>query len=261
LVFIDDATSKILAMHFELTETTIGYLRCLEKQLDSYGRPVAFYSDKHTVFKVTRTTGEEEVFADTQFHRALKSLSIELICAHSSQAKGRVERANKTLQDRLIKEMRLRSISTLSKANAYLPEFIAAHNKKFAVIAAKAEDAHRPICHSKAALRRILSVQETRKLTKNLEFSYNNTLYQVLRVKCGFHLRHAMVTICEHIDNTQEVLYGDTLLRYKKLSKPLKQPIVANTKELNPLIDGMIKKYSKERSFPVLPTSAQPIQV
>ena len=106
LVFIDDATSKLLALRFEESETTLGYLRCLESHLTSYGRPLAYYSDKHSIFKTARKDCIDGRFSDTQVHRALRELQIELICAHSSQAKGRVERANQTLQDRLIKEMR-----------------------------------------------------------------------------------------------------------------------------------------------------------
>ncbi len=89
LVFIDDATSAILALRFEPSETTMGYLRCLEDHLKAHGRPLAYYSDKHTVFKKTRKDCVDGRLTDTQLHRALRALQIELICAHSLQAKGR----------------------------------------------------------------------------------------------------------------------------------------------------------------------------
>jgi len=103
----------------------------------------------------------------TQFGRALKELDIELICAHSPQAKGRVERANQTLQDRLTKELRLRGLSSLEAANAYLPEFMAAYNARFAVAPRAAESAHRPLSKGED-LERILPLCERRTLSKNL---------------------------------------------------------------------------------------------
>jgi len=112
LVMIDDATSRLIFMRFEESETTFGYMRCVSgSHLKRYGRPVAYYSDRHSIFKTTREQCVDRMLQDTQLHRALKDLKIDLICANSPQAKGRVERANSTLQDRLIKEMRLKGIS------------------------------------------------------------------------------------------------------------------------------------------------------
>ena len=98
------------------------YLGILEDYLRKYGRPLGMYVDKHSIFRVTREDVDKET--ETHFGRVLKELDIELICAHSPQAKGRVERANGTLQDRLIKEMRLRQIRTIEEANEYLPQFM-----------------------------------------------------------------------------------------------------------------------------------------
>ncbi len=131
LVFIDDATSKLIGLHFGASETTFGYMYLMQQHLQTYGRPLAYYSDKHSIFKTTREHCLDGRLAPTQLHRALNSLKIDLICAHSSQAKGRVERANQTLQDRLIKEMRLHNICSIEEANAFLPEFILAYNEKF----------------------------------------------------------------------------------------------------------------------------------
>ena len=98
LVFIDDATSRIIALRFEESETSMGYFRGIKFHTQEYGRPLAYYSDRHSIFKTTRTN--DALFKDTQVHRALKELKIEMICAYSPQAKGRVERSNQTLQDR-----------------------------------------------------------------------------------------------------------------------------------------------------------------
>lgn len=127
IVMIDDATSKIMYIRFEESETTLGYMRGVLFCVQQYGRPMAYYTDKHSIFKTTRHTWSDGRIRDTQLHRALRSLDVELICARSAQAKGRVERANSTLQDRLIKEMRLRNICTMEDGNTYLAEFMAKH--------------------------------------------------------------------------------------------------------------------------------------
>ena len=129
VLFVDDATSKITSGKFVPAETTESYQQILKDHLYRYGKPQALYVDKHSIFKTSREiSGHKE--KETHFGRVLKELGIELICAHSPQAKGRVERANGTLQDRLIKEMRLQKINTIEEANQYLPKFIKEYNKK-----------------------------------------------------------------------------------------------------------------------------------
>ncbi len=199
-----------------------------------------YYSDKHSIFKTTRKDCVDGRLADTQVHRALRELQIELICAHSSQAKGKVERANQTLQDRLIKEMRLRQISSIEEANAYLPKFIEAHNKRFSVQAQSPKDAHKPLYHSVDALKRILSVQTTRKLSKNLQFSHNCTLYQIERPGGGYRFRHAEVTVCEHTDGSIEVLCNKESLKYKTRKSSNNQPLIVDTKEINTVLDQIV---------------------
>jgi len=131
LVFIDDATSRLMHLQFVQSESTFAYFNATQRYLEQHGKPVAFYTDKHAVFRVNKPAG---LHGDgmTQFGRALKALTIEIICANSSQAKGRVERANKTLQDRLVKELRLTGISTMEAGNAFLPTFMADYNTRFA---------------------------------------------------------------------------------------------------------------------------------
>ena len=123
LVFIDDATSTLMHLEFVKSESTFSYFGALEAYLHTHGRPVAFYSDKHTVFRVPNQAAKSG-HGMTQFGRALNELNIEILCANSSQAKGRVERANRTLQDRLVKELRLAGVSDMEAANAFLPGFI-----------------------------------------------------------------------------------------------------------------------------------------
>src|ERR1041384_3631432 len=131
LVFVDDATSRLMYLQFVAAETTFNYFAGVRSYLTEFGKPLAFYSDKFGVFRVNIPNALSGTGL-TQFGRALKELDIQLICAHSPQAKGRVERANQTLQDRLVKELRLRSICSSEEANAYLPEFIRDYNSRFA---------------------------------------------------------------------------------------------------------------------------------
>ena len=129
IVFIDDATSALMALRFVPAETTRAYMETLRGYLNDHGVPLALYSDRHSIFRVNNPEREGEL---TQFTRAIKTLGIEPIHANSPQAKGRVERANQTLQDRLVKEMRLQNISDIETANAWLPTFIEAYNNRFA---------------------------------------------------------------------------------------------------------------------------------
>jgi hypothetical protein len=127
LVYIDDATSRLMHLQFVESESTFDYFAATRAYLERYGKPVAFYSDKHGVFRVNK---KDAASGDgmTQFGRALHALNIDIICANSSQAKGRVERAHGTLQDRLVKEMRLCGIDTIAAGNAFLPAFMEAYN-------------------------------------------------------------------------------------------------------------------------------------
>jgi transposase len=142
LVFIDDATSRIMQLRFVPSESTDSYFEVLRGYLDVHGCPVAFYSDKHSVFRINKpeARGGQGM---TQFGRALAELNIEILCANSSQAKGRVERANRTLQDRLVKELRVDGISDMDAGNRFLPGFVQRFNERFALRAAKPEDLHR----------------------------------------------------------------------------------------------------------------------
>ena len=147
LVLIDDATGKLVGLLFVDQESFHNYARLVGAYFERCGKPAAFYSDKHGIFRVNQAS-----FAAsdnlTQFGRAMQELDIQILCANTPQAKGRVERANQTLQDRLVKEMRLRGISSMAQGNAYLPEFIQDFNQRFAVPPRSQNDAHRPLYDS-----------------------------------------------------------------------------------------------------------------
>ena len=143
IVFIDDATGRLTHLRFTPAETTKAYLEALEAHVLAHGLPLAFYSDRHGIFRVNAKEAEGgDGF--TEFGRVVERLRIELIHATTPQAKGRVERANQTLQDRLIKEMRLAGVSSMDEAQAFADGFRDRWNKRFAVAPRQAEDAHRP---------------------------------------------------------------------------------------------------------------------
>ncbi len=214
IVFIDDATSELLALHFAPAETTQAYMETLDEYLHRHGRPVAFYSDKHGIFRVNHPEREGEL---TQFTRALETLDIEPIHANTPQAKGRVERANQTLQDRLVKALRLRNISDIDAANAFLPGFVEDYNRRFTVSPQSPTNAHRPVLHGTEELARILCLHHTRTLSRNLTFQFKNREYR-LQGK-GYRLRGARVTLCEAFDGTVTVMHAGRILDYRILAQ------------------------------------------
>ena len=216
LVFIDDATSELMALRFAPAETTQAYMETLRRYLTRHGRPVAIYSDKHSIFRVNHPDREGEL---TQFTRALRTLDIEPIHANTPQAKGRVERANQTLQDRLVKELRLAGISDIDAANAFLPGFLSDYNQRFAVPPQNPANAHRPVLHDTQELDLIFSLHAHRKLSKNLTFQYKNREYQLTGQGKGYRLRGAQVTVCEAFDGSVTLLYKGQALPYRILNE------------------------------------------
>jgi transposase len=175
LVFVDDATGALMELRFCESESAFSYFAAMRSYLEQHGKPVALYSDKATVFRVNKKEPQGGA-GITQFGRALSSLNIDILCANTPAAKGRVERAHLTLQDRLVKELRLRGIRDLEAANAFAPEFIADYNRRFARAPRSEHNAHRPLQPSDD-LARIFSWQETRLVSKSLTLSYKRVLY------------------------------------------------------------------------------------
>lgn len=195
LLFVDDATSQILAARFVPHESFFAYAELCKTYFADIGRPQAFYTDKFSVFRVNAsnvTTTE----ALTQFGRAMRELGIEIICANTPQAKGRVERANGTFQDRLVKEMRLEHISNYAQANAFLPTFIAAYNRKFAVLSRSSIDAHIPL-DKDCDLDWILSWQDARIISKDLQIQFKKVIYQIITDRPAYALRNRTVIVAQ----------------------------------------------------------------
>lgn len=212
LVFIDDATSRLMHLHFTVSESTFSYFEATRRYIELYGKPQALYSDQYSVFRVNNkhaTSGD----GHTQFGRALYELNIESVCANSSQAKGRVERANLTLQDRLVKELRLQGISTMAAANAYAPSFIADFNRRFAKPPRNDWNAHRPIRQDED-LDRIFTFREKRKVSHVLTLQYDKIIYLLADTKEHRRLIGKYIDVYEYPDGRIELRQDGTALPY-----------------------------------------------
>ena len=218
LVFIDDATSKLMQLRFVPSESTDSYFGALQGYLNDHGCPVAFYSDKHTVFRVNKPDAKGGS-GMTQFGRALAELNIEILCANSSQAKGRVERANRTLQDRLVKELRLAGVSDMAAGNMFLPGFVKQFNEKFSVLAAKAENVHRRLNVQASRLADILCHREQRHVGQQLTLAYDRRQIILERSDLADKLAGQYVEIYDFADRPLEVRWKGHSLPYRVFSK------------------------------------------
>ncbi|WP_080420848.1 ISNCY family transposase, partial [Burkholderia ubonensis] len=201
------------------TESTFSYFEATRAYLERYGKPAALYSDKASVFRGTSAgkTGRSM----THFGRAMYELNIDTFCANSSPAKGRVERAHLTLQDRLVKELRLRGISTVADANAYAPSFMAAYNARFAKPPRSEFNAHRPL-RDDEDLDTLLTWRETRRVTKSLTVQYDRVMYLLDDTPGNRKLIHRYIDVWEYPDGRIEIRAEGRVLpcrQYDRLSE------------------------------------------
>lgn len=248
LVFIDDATGQLVQLLFVESESFFSYCHAAEGYLQRFGKPVAFYSDKNSIFRVNiPSVGVGDAL--TQFGRAMFDLEIQILCANSPQAKGRVERVIQTLQDRLPKEMRLRGVSNMAQGNAYLPEFLLDFNIRFGEEPRSSVDAHRPIT-PKDDLARILTWQETRCLSKNLTLQFYKTVYQIQTKRPSYALRNAQVLVCLNPQEEIVILYNGKSLPYSIYHPQAKQAEIVSSKQLDHAL--------QERPLPPKPAPDHP---
>lgn len=245
IAFIDDATGVLLQACFYPVESTNAYLHSLQCHVLAHGRPVALYSDRHGIF----TKHDPEDPEPTQFERALGELNIESILAYSPQAKGRVERAFQTLQDRLVKALRLAGISTIEAANAWLPGYVAQHNARFARVASDSSNAHRAYAGGAQELARICAHHYTRVLSKTLTCQFKGKLLALSSQpdQPRYALRGQRVKVIEHLDGTLELLWGQQALPFESHERHehLSATRIADDKLLNVRIDDVLAKEAQ----------------
>lgn len=216
--YIDDATGIVFGRFYGY-EGTIPAFDSFKQYIKKYGIPVKVYLDRHTTYKSPRKDAYEwEPEALSQFERAMKEFGVELIHAGSPQAKGRVERLFRTLQDRLVKEMRLSGISSIEQANEFLKEYLPAYNRKFAIRPKEQGNLHRGVPKG-MRLDDILCIKTERILRNDFTVAHNGKLYQIKdNIKAG------KVIVIERINGSMTIMHKDTSLKFKEITdRPQKQ--------------------------------------
>ncbi|TAW38218.1 ISNCY family transposase, partial [Rhizobium ruizarguesonis] len=243
LVFVDDATGKLMQLRFVRSESAFSYFEALALYLKRHGAPVAFYSDKHSVFRVAKKEAKGGQ-GMTQFGRALCELNIEILCANSSQAKGRVERMNRTLQDRLVKELRLADICDMEAGNAFLPDFIEHYNARFALAPTRSDNLHRPMNLASDRLKEILCKREQRYVGSQLTFSFERQRIMLEETEVTRGLVGRYVETYAYADGRLDVRWKGHSLPYKTFDKDQRVTHAAITENKRL---GDVLAYIKER--------------
>lgn len=234
MAYIDDATNKVYFRFYEY-EGTIPAMDSFKRYIKKYGIPMSIYFDRHTTYKSTaEPTIEEEINGEeplSEFGRALKELGVEIIHAHSPQAKGRIERLFGTLQDRLVKELRLRDISTIEEANKFLDSYyLREFNLKFSRKALKEENLHRPIPKG-VDLKKILCIRTERTVRNDFTISHDRGLYQIEEA-----ITNKKVTVEEHIDGTMQITNNGKRVKFKSIQqRPETKPKEQKKKRRRPI--------------------------
>jgi transposase len=256
LVLVDDATGKLMQLRFVRSESAFSYFEALELYLKHHGAPIAFYSDKHSVFRVAKKDAKGGQ-GMTQFGRALCELNIEILCANSSQAKGRVERMNRTLQDRLVKELRLSGIASMEAGNAFLPEFMDDYNAL----------CNRPYPFRRSAsadesgaldrLTEILCKREQRYVGAQLTFSFERKRIMLEETEVTRGLVGRYVETYAYADGRLEVRWKGHSLSYRVFDKDQRvtHAAITENKRLSDVV-AYIKERQDQRPAPKVKTNS-----
>jgi Homeodomain-like domain len=227
--YIDDATGKVFGRFYEY-EGTIPAMDSFKRYSQKYGLPMSVYLDRHTTYKSTAKVSVEEILHEevplSEFERALKELEVKVIHATSPQAKGRVERLFGTLQDRLVKEMRLKGIRTIQEGNAFLKQYLPIYNRRFSVPARERDNVHRPLGKG-FNLDAILCIKTERRLRNDFTVAHNKKLYQIEDAT-----RASKLIVHEHINGSMKMTYQGRPLRFKQIPiRPVKREEKAPVRE------------------------------
>lgn len=258
MVMVDDASSRTYA-RFGNSETTRAAMETFRRYTEFYGLPQALYVDRDSIYRCERQPTVEEELKQTgpltQFGRAMNTLDVKIIPAYSPQAKGRVERANGTFQDRFVKEMRLKEINTIEEGNRFLEEvFLPKYNEKFNVIPKKEEDLHRPVPEN-IIPDEVLCFEESRQVQNDWTVSWKNRFFQLTKRNEALGLVKQKITVREKLDGTIRLIYKGHHLAYtepserpEKVTVKVKQ-LAKNRKQWKPASDHPWRTY-RPRSYP-----------
>ncbi len=243
--YIDDATGRIFCRFYEY-EGTIPAMDSFKRYIRKYGIAMSVYFDKHTTYKSTSEPSIEDEINGTEplseFGRALTELGVEIIYANSPQAKGRIERLFKTLQDRLVKDMTIRGISTIEEANKFLETYMAFHNKRFAFKPKEQNDLHREVPKG-LNLDKILCIRTERALRNDCTIAHNGKLYQIQEA-----VKSKKVLVEERVNGRMLITHNDDSLQFKEITirpEKHKKPLKLRKKTLyKPLSDHPWRKLN-----------------
>jgi len=264
MVMVDDAASRTFSQFFE-AETTRASMETFQKYAQRYGMPQALYVDRHSIYRCERQATIEEELKQTgpltQFGRAMNTLGVRIILAYSPQAKGRVERANGTLQDRFVKEMRLKEIKTIEEGNRFLEEvFLPDYNEKFNVIPKNETDLHRPV-PSDMIFDEVLCIEDRRQVQNDWTVKWKNRIFQISKRSEALGLVKQRITVRKKFDGIIQLVYKGHKLEFKELPKqPLKKitrirPQLRSRKPWKPAPDHPWRKYGRRSCPQPLPDS------
>ena len=226
--YVDDATGQVFGRFYD-HEGVFPAMDSLGRYIRLYGLPKSLYLDKHSTYKTTRQPDLDELLrgeaAATQFERACRELEIRIIHAHSPQAKGRIERVFGTLQDRLVKEMRLAGVSSIEEANAFLETFLPGYNERFAIAAKKQGDLHRPLPEA-VDLREIFCLKATRTINNGYIVKWRGRMFLIENPSIA--MRRRKVTVMEHFDGKIAIKFNGRYLEFREVLnlKPVEAPEV-----------------------------------
>ena len=238
LASIDDATGTIEAK-FDMNESVFAVFSFWMEYIKKYGKPISIYLDKYSTYKVNFKSAVDNLELLTQFQKVLEVLDIKMINANTPQAKGRVERLFQTLQDRLVKELRLNNINTIESGNTFLKDvFVPKFNKQFGVTPNKKGDLHRKLTAEELNnLDSIFSVKNTRVVNNDFTIKFKGNLFQLERIQPVTILQRQGVQIEEHLNKEIKIKYKNRYLNYFRLAqKPPKQkvnPLLLTTHKTN----------------------------
>lgn len=231
LAAIDDATGKPTKLWFDTNESVRAVFGFWKAYIEAHGAPSSIYLDKFSTYKVNHKSAEDNQELVTQFQRAAQEVGVRLITAHSPEAKGRIERLFGTLQDRLVKELRLHGISTMEEANAFLREtYVPDFNTKFAVMPEKEGDAHRALpIEEREQLSAIFSVQHTRTVANDFTIRFKNQWLQLSAAQPVLVCKKEAVLIEERLDNSLHIRLRNHYLDFDILPE---KPVRASLEKL-----------------------------
>jgi len=238
LASIDDATGQITHAYFDFNEGVIPVFNFWKEYVLTLGKPLSIYLDKFSTYKINHKAAVDNSELMTQFQKAMKILGIEVINANSPEAKGRVERLFGTLQDRLVKELRLNGISSITKANSFLKEFIPKFNSRFSVIPTKEGNVHRPLTQkSRRNLKSIFSIKSTRRINLDYTIQFKNHFYQLEEIQSVTIRPKERILVEEYLDGTSHFRFKEHYLKCfilpEKPKKIFRQPAILTTHPLN----------------------------